>query len=160
MKFFEPSQYQSECEKLFTLYQAKIAAALPTAKVEHIGASSILGAISKGDLDIYVEVSPTEMDKAIKILFSIGFVEKSNTLRTPALCMLETQSADDVAVQLVAQGSEFEFFLHFRDALNTNAALVRQYNLLKKGFEGQSEDSYRTAKTQFIERALREFRGS
>lgn len=37
-----------------------------------------------------------------------------NTLRTGNLCMLED---DNVPIQLVVKGSEFELFLHFRGAL-------------------------------------------
>ncbi|MEZ8201871.1 MULTISPECIES: GrpB family protein [Vibrio] len=154
MKFYSPYHYQKSCEDMFNLYQPLFAKSLPTARMEHVGASSIAGAISKGDLDIYVEVTLDEMDNATKKLLELGFVEKKDTLRTLELCMLEAGNGDDIAVQLVAKDSEFEFFLHFRDALNDHKTLVEQYNQLKSKFEGKSQASYRTAKSQFIEQVL------
>ncbi len=154
MKFLEPSQYQNACNKLFQQYQASIIAILPTARVEHIGASSINGAISKGDLDIFVAVSADEFEMAIQAISALGFKEKLNTLRTPELCMLESMSGNSVAVQLVSTGSQFEDFLSFRDALRTNFGLLQQYNQLKRQFEGKSHSSYRAAKSKFIEQVL------
>lgn len=84
---------------------------MPDAKVEHVGASSIPGAISKGDLDICVAVSPGLLESTIPRLNDLGFVEKQETLRTSALCMLESTKDDDVAVQLVEQGTEYDFFV-------------------------------------------------
>ena len=154
MKFLYPNQYQKICFDLFNNYLPLLERSLPAARIEHVGASSIIGAISKGDLDIYVEVTLDEMDNAIKELVELGFIEKLDTLRTSELCMLEAGNGDDVAVQLVAKDSEFEFFLHFRDALNSDKALVEQYNQLKSRFEGRSQASYRAAKSKFIEQVL------
>ena len=154
MKFLEPSQYQNACNELFQQYQASIIAVLPTARVEHIGASSINGAISKGDLDIFVAVSADEFEMAIQVVSVLGFKEKLDTLRTPELCMLESISGDDIAVQLVSTGSQFEDFLSFRDAIRTDSGLLQQYNQLKRQFEGKSHSSYRAAKSKFIEQVL------
>ncbi len=56
MKFHEASEYQESNNRLFEVYRAKIISLLPTARIEHIGSSSVPGAISKGDLDIFVGV--------------------------------------------------------------------------------------------------------
>ena len=70
--------------------------------VQGIGASSIPGAISKGDLDVFVGVARCRFDKSILLLGEIGFSEKQDTLRTPSLCMLESREYSYyVAVQLV-----------------------------------------------------------
>jgi GrpB-like predicted nucleotidyltransferase (UPF0157 family) len=84
----------------------------------------------------------------------LGFKEKVDTLRTLELCMLESKSSDDVAFQLVANGSEFEFFLIFRDKLRANPSLVQQYNALKMSCEGLSQDDYRRKKSDFINHVL------
>jgi GrpB-like predicted nucleotidyltransferase (UPF0157 family) len=59
MKFYEASEYQECTNRLFEIYRAKIILLLPTARIEHIGSSSVPGAISKGDLDIFVGVERT-----------------------------------------------------------------------------------------------------
>ena len=86
---------------------------LPHARVEHIGAPSIPYAVSKGDLDIFVGIEADEFESSVKQLSSLGFQEKVDTLRTAKLCMLESISQEDVSLQVVANGSEFECFLKF-----------------------------------------------
>jgi GrpB-like predicted nucleotidyltransferase (UPF0157 family) len=58
MKFFEQNEYQEKCSALFLKIKSEISTVLPSAKIEHIGSSSVPGVISKGDLDIYVGVDP------------------------------------------------------------------------------------------------------
>lgn len=49
---------------------------------EHVGSSSVPGAISKGDLDIYVGVDPQEHASAVLKLIDCGYKVKADTLRT------------------------------------------------------------------------------
>lgn len=154
MKFLHPEQYQAAHEALFLKYESAIKNLLPEARVEHIGASSIPRAISKGDLDIFVGVAVSQLDNNVRQLMTLGFQEKVDTLRTPELCMLESNAIEDVAIQVVANGSEFECFLTFRDALCSNTILVQQYNELKISCEGWSQDVYRQKKSAFIEWVL------
>ncbi|WP_429178830.1 GrpB family protein [Aeromonas salmonicida] len=155
MKFYSAEQYQASCEELFLRYERKVKQLLPKARVEHVGASSIPLAISKGDLDIFIGVESDELNAAIELLTTLGFQEKADTLKTSELCMLESTSGDDVAFQLVANGSEFEFFLIFRDKLRAAPSLVQQYNALKMSCEGQSQDDYRRKKSDFINHVLK-----
>ena len=156
MKLLEPAQYQGTAAAIFAAESAQIAAILPRAHIEHIGASSIAGAISKGDLDICVLVPMQDHARSVNTLEAAGYVVKSDTLRTPALCMLQSPCTTlDVALQVVATGSEFEFFLHFRDALRANPPLVAQYNQLKQRFAASGMDRYREEKSRFIAEVLK-----
>ncbi|MFA0055587.1 GrpB family protein [Vibrio echinoideorum] len=154
MKFYPAEQYQAACYELFIRYEREIKKLIPNARVEHVGASSIPSAVSKGDLDIFVGVDLGELEDVIERLTTLGFNEKLDTLRTPELCMLESTSRDDVALQVVANGSEFECFLRFRDKLRANPALVQQYNTLKMSCEGWPQEEYREKKSVFIEHVL------
>ncbi len=64
---------------------------------------------------------------------------------------------DDVAIQLVVNGSQFEDFVRFRNILNQNPQLVIDYNILKQECEGVEPSSYRAKKSLFIERVLNSF---
>ncbi|WP_061037652.1 GrpB family protein [Vibrio coralliirubri] len=154
MKFYPAEQYQAACNELFVRYERDIKTLIPNARVEHVGASSIPFAVSKGDLDIFVGVELGELEDVIGRITTLGFNEKLDTLRTPELCMLESTSAHDVALQVVANGSEFECFLRFRDKLRANPALVQQYNTLKMSCEGWPQEEYREKKSVFIEHVL------
>ncbi|MDQ9951043.1 MULTISPECIES: GrpB family protein [Acinetobacter] len=154
MIFLEPEQYQQRCTQLFNSYQKEISALLPFAKIEHIGSSAIPNAISKGDLDIYIEVMPEQFEFAIEQLKTLNFIEKQNTLRTHELCMLESLNNDDVAFQIVVSGSIFTFFLAFKNKLIDSPTLVNEYNQLKLQCSHLDPDQYRAIKSDFINRVL------
>ncbi|MCK0913353.1 GrpB family protein [Acinetobacter pittii] len=154
MIFLEPEQYQQRCTQLFNSYQKEISTLLPFAKIEHIGSSAIPNAISKGDLDIYVEVKSDQFEFAIAQLKTLNFIEKQNTLRTHELCMLESLNNDDVAFQIVVTDSVFTFFLTFKNKLISSPTLVNEYNQLKLQCSHLDPDQYRTIKSDFINRVL------
>lgn len=154
MQFYDQEKYIDKCEKNFQLYKDKILEIIPGVRVEHIGASAIKGAISKGDLDIFIGVNKNKFEEYIGELKTLGFHEKKDTLRTSELCMLETYKNIDVAIQVVVNGSEFEFFLEFRDKLNQSPKLVEEYNQMKRRCKGLEHEKYREEKSNFIESVL------
>ncbi len=154
IQFYSTDQYQQKCERLFEVYKNKIQELIPSAQIEHIGSSAIPHAISKGDLDIYIAVEITELEKYVTILKTLDFQEKQGTFRSHELCMLQSNIEEDVAIQLVAQGSMYECFLTFRDLLRKNPEYVAQYNQLKKQCQHLEMDEYRLKKSEFIEKIL------
>lgn len=155
MMFLAAEQYQDHCHELFNYYKQCVLNVLPDVRVEHVGASSIPGAVSKGDLDIFVGIEPRKLDAAVHTLSAIGFSEKQDTLRTPELCMLEADADNvDVALQVLANGSRFEFFLAFRDKLRASSVLLAHYNKLKLNCQGKTPSEYRAIKSVFIEQVL------
>lgn len=151
-----PAAYQPLQQARFDALAPRLQAWLPQARIEHIGASSISGACSKGDLDVLVAVEGAQLEAARAVLVAQGYVEKLDTLRTPELCMLEAGAGNpEHALQLVAQGSVVEFrFLGFRDRLRAEPELVSAYNALKQAHASDSDAGYRAAKSRFIEAVL------
>lgn len=155
MKLLDPSEYQPLAGAVFTSIAQALAQLIPTARVEHVGASAIPGAISKGDLDVCVIVTALDHANTVNILGDSGYVIKADTLRTPELCMLLSPRKDiELALQVIAEGSRFEFFLQFRDALRNDPQLVEQYNELKRSFAPKGEEAYRDGKEKFIQAVL------
>ncbi len=155
MRFLEADEYGPRIETIYSELRLDLESCLPGARIEHIGSSAIAGAISKGDLDVFVGVRAADFQRSLRAIKGLQFSEKEGTLRTDSLCMLVTEKYDyDVAVQLVVNGSEFENFLRFRDLLNSNPALVLEYNRLKRSCEGLGPDAYRREKASFIQRLL------
>lgn len=158
MKFYEAHHYQSKVNAIFELLKHDLDQSLKEARIEHIGSSAIVGAISKGDLDVFVGVLPENFEKSLETIERLGFIEKQGTLRTESLCMLVTDKYQyDVAIQLVVNGSQFEDFLRFRNIINQRPHLVAEYNILKQESEGMEPSSYRSKKNLFIERVLNSF---
>ena len=155
MLFLEASEYQPLAQRVFESVRAEVNGLLPHARVEHVGASSVPGAISKGDVDVYVGVETHQHEAAICTLEANGYVIKPDTLRTASLCMLVTDKHDcDVALQVVESGSKFEMFLIFRDRLSTDEKLLGEYNRMKLESSGMDAEDYRLRKSKFIESVL------
>ena len=150
-----PEQYRPAIVQRFARVAQRLRASLPGAQIEHIGSSAVAGAVSKGDLDVAALVAPEEHAAAVQTLAALGYRETPDTLRAPALCMLDWHwPGEQHAVQVIARGSRFEMFIAFRDALRAEPALVAEYNRVKADASGLSEVGYRAAKSEFIERVL------
>ena len=157
MLLLRPDEYQPRAASRFASVRAQIERLLPRAVVEHIGASAIPGAVSKGDLDICVRVTPSDHASVVCTLTGCGYIEKLDTLRTQQLCMLEWHKpSEEHAIQLVAEGSPFDMFIAFRDALLADPYLVTEYNQVKLHAAHLSDAEYRAEKSAFIERVIRE----
>jgi GrpB-like predicted nucleotidyltransferase (UPF0157 family) len=155
MKIYPPEQYQPAAAQIFSAVKTELALLLPGARIEHVGSSAIPGAHSKGDLDVCISVEPCKFEQTLATLVAAGYTVKPDTLRTNQLCMLESTRPDiSLALQLIEQGSEFEFFVIFRDALRRDANLVSQYNALKLETASLGEQGYREAKSEFIREVL------
>lgn len=156
MKLLPPDQYQPIAEASFKAIADRLSAVLPDAQVEHVGASSIPGAISKGDLDVCVIVERAQFASYLDRILALGYQVKVDTLRTDQLCMLiPIAPSDNHAIQLVEAGSKFQFFLTFRDALRNDPSAVFRYNEVKRRAADQSEEEYRSAKSAFIVEVLK-----
>lgn len=160
MQLLAPDDYQSRVADNFARVAGRLRALLPSAQIEHVGSSSIPGAISRGDLDICVLVTAGDFEAVCGEIKGLGYAEKQDTLRTSELCMLvPTTTGDDHAIQLVSIGSEFEFFLAFRDTLRADAELVIEYNRIKGQSAPFGEAAYREAKSAFIRGVIAASRG-
>lgn len=154
MELFESEQCVSRAKATFEEWKTIIETEIPSSHVEHIGSTAICGALTKGDIDLYVEVPEDLHAKAVSTIETMGFTIKLDTHRDSHLCMLEHQSVEGLAVQVVARDSKYRFFLDFRDALNCDQHLVEQYNALKTSCIGSTPEQYREQKSQFIHRVL------
>jgi GrpB-like predicted nucleotidyltransferase (UPF0157 family) len=155
MIFFEASEYQDKVNILFEKVRSLLLKELPGLRIEHIGASSVPGAVSKGDLDVLVGVAQYDFYNIRLALEKLGFQEKLNTLRTENLCMLFTEEFNhDVAIQLIVNGSEFENFITFRELLRSNKTILDKYNEIKRGASILGEDEYRALKSKWVEEIL------
>ena len=155
MKFLETEAYQPLARELFHQLSAIIRQALPASRIEHIGSSSIAGAVSKGDLDIFVGVEAEQFHDAIAAIESLGFRIKTESFRNETLCPFASDAYRlPIGLQLVANRSEFECFLGFRDWMNADADLRFEYNRLKRQASDLNEAEYRRLKSDFIENVL------
>ena len=131
---------------------------VPGAEVEHVGATAVPGALTKGDVDVLVRVGERDFSAAADALASRYAVHQPHNW-TPALASFSATDAGElpVGIQLVVRGSEADrFFGPFRDALINSQTLLTEYNELKLRLDGLKYERYTELKGLFIERVLRE----
>ncbi|MGI6855089.1 GrpB family protein [Mesorhizobium sp. 1B3] len=142
-------------EQLFDEVKRELSSNLPSdAQVLHVGATSIPGCLTKGDLDIVVRVDASEFAAAETYLAS-RFSRNESSARSHEFAAFEDPDrAPPLGVQLTAKGGSFDIFHTFAEALRANAVLLRRYNALKLAFQNKPMAQYRAAKGAFINEVL------
>lgn len=121
--------------------------------IEHIGASSIPGALTKGDLDVCIitekdleiicnhlkETYPVHHPELWTSEFAIFHFEKNNI---------------SIDIMLVLKNSQYDTFVAFRDILKNNPELVLEYNNLKKDILYSDKQTQRNIKIPFFRKVL------
>lgn len=150
-----PRQYQERALAAYEDAELLLAAILPDARIEHVGASAIPGAYSRGDVDVCVVVPPDRWREALGVLGEAGFTLRPGTLRTEQACTLDAPGSDvALGVLLVDAGTRHDHFVRFRDALRDDATLVARYNALRLEAAERGAAAYRAAKARFIHEVL------
>lgn len=131
---------------------------VPGAEVEHVGATAVPGALTKGDVDVLVRVGEPEFPAAVEALSRHYAIHQPHNWTPELASLIDPYAAEPpVGIQLVVRGSQADrFFGPFRDALIGSEALLAEYNELKLQLDGLDYPRYTQLKGQFIERVLRE----
>jgi GrpB-like predicted nucleotidyltransferase (UPF0157 family) len=140
----------------FETHRARISALLPDAEIEHVGSTSIPGALTKGDLDLLVRVEVTEFEMAVQAVRAMYAVHQPENW-TPTYASFVDPAASDlpVGVQVAVRGSaDDRLFGPFREAMIADPALLAAYNRLKLDLDGEDYEHYTEAKGAFVEEVL------
>ncbi|MCP2680285.1 GrpB family protein [Maricaulaceae bacterium NA33B04] len=140
----------------FEIWLERFGNTLPLeAQCDHVGATSVPGALTKGDLDIAVRV-PEEAFAATRDSLDQTHTQNLKSVRNERFAAYEAEGfACPVGVQLVVKGSRLDVFETYRRMLIDNPVLLAAYNDLKQRFDGLPMDEYRAAKSRFITEQLR-----
>ena len=154
--FFKPSsEYIAQVNSLFEQHKQQILQALVYAQVEHIGATSVPNALTKGDLDLLVRVEEEQFVLTVEQLKSLYDIHQlENWTSCFASFKEEKNSVIPLGVQVVIAGSQVDYFAQLRDLLIDQPELLIQIDKLKSSFEGKDMESYIKAKGEFYERVL------
>jgi GrpB-like predicted nucleotidyltransferase (UPF0157 family) len=124
----------------------------PNSEVEHIGATSVPGALTKGGVDLLVRVSEADFQDALARL-AARYAPHYPDDWTSSLASFKEQPERDlpVGVQLVVAGSEDDrLFVSWRERLLSDPDLLDRYNSFKASHEGDEYEEYTEAKAGFI----------
>ena len=148
--FIKTEEISEKVEALFTSEKHKLSSLFPDADIEHIGATSVPGSVTKGDLDINVRVDPNDFQWAREILAGLYQINQPDNWTSGFASFKD--KCRDLGVQLTALGSVDDFFVAQREYLKNHPEKVTDLNGLKLKFEGKSMDEYREEKGIFFEK--------
>jgi RimJ/RimL family protein N-acetyltransferase/GrpB-like predicted nucleotidyltransferase (UPF0157 family) len=152
MRFVELEEIQAQVAELRERYRGRLAMLLPDADVQEIGATTIPGAITKGDLDLLVRVPAADFDTARAALGGSYAVHQLENWTEGFASFKAAARNPDVGIHLVVEESPVDVLLRgSRDALLADPSLVERYNALKREHDGGDPDDYWRAKSAFFE---------
>jgi GrpB-like predicted nucleotidyltransferase (UPF0157 family) len=156
--FFEPAAlFHERAVALVEGESMRIRAAIPAAQVQHIGGTSIAGALTKGDVDVLVTVAPSDFAAAVTSLRALYEINQpENWTSTFASFKDDLTFSLPFGAQLAVEGTDRFQFVRLRDRLINDPAALAAYNEIKRAHTGQESPKYREAKGEFIERLLRD----
>lgn len=149
------AELMPQVELVVARVYARLQQLLPECEVEHVGATSIPGAITKGDIDVVVRVSPAAFGEAVDML-TAHFAVKQQSNWTSDFASFGDDSGYGlpVGIQLVAIGAEVDFITFLRNHLVANPEALAAYNQLKCEHAEAGPEAYWRAKNSFISEIL------
>lgn len=155
VRFMRWEKAAEPAQRLFAQEEQRIRRRLPGALVEHIGATSVPGLITKGDLDIAVRVAAGGFEAADRALAEMYPRNRGNERTGTYSSFADDAVTPPLGVQVCVIGGPEDFFVSLRDLLCTRPDLVGRLNELKRSFDNRPMADYRAAKSVFIESILR-----
>ena len=145
LRFRDAAELWPLVDRAFQRHSREIRSLVPSAKVDHVGATAVMEGLTKGDLDLLVRVPAGEVDAAAKALrrrYAQGEGGVSfRDLGDPEL---------PVEIRLAAEGSpQAARVLELRRVLRSRPDLVAEANELKRRFERGDPEAYEAAKQSF-----------
>ena len=148
VNFIKSEDVLEKIEALFSTEKEMLSAVLPYADIEHIGATSVPGTITKGDLDINVRIKLEKFQDAIKVLEGIYEINQPENWNEGFASFKD--DSRDLGIQLTVLGTSVDYFVAQREYFKIHPEKVIELNALKKEFEGKGMDEYRKTKNAFL----------
>ena len=149
-----PRHYQDAAVAAYEDAELLLSAILPDARIEHVGASAVPGAYSRGGVDICVAAPRDAFDEALGVLCEAGYLPR--TLPSPdddgdrLAALAAPHGHVPVTLRLIESGSAHESLMRLRDALRADPALLARYNGLKIAAAARGGAAYARVKATFF----------
>jgi GrpB-like predicted nucleotidyltransferase (UPF0157 family) len=154
VSFLPETHFRSRVLQRFEQLKRELAALITDADIQHVGSTAIPGSLTKGDLDIQVRVVAATYPMAKQQLSKIYAINVGGFAADDAVSFEDYSSVPSVGIHLTIIGGSSDIQWRFRDLLSASESLRREYDDLKRRFEGKSMAKYREAKERFVARVL------
>lgn len=148
-----PRHYQEVANAAYEDAELLLSSILPDARIEHVGASAIPGAYSRGGVDICVAVPPDAFDESLGVLCEAGYLQRPRhgaEADDRWAALVAPHGEVELTLQLIESGSAHESLMRLRDALRADATLLARCNAIKIEAGPQGGAAYADAKARFF----------
>ncbi|KKS86119.1 MAG: hypothetical protein UV60_C0003G0037 [Parcubacteria group bacterium GW2011_GWA2_43_11] len=149
--FYKTEELLPTAYRLFKEEKDHILTLCPNALVEHVGATSIPGSLTLGDLDIQIRVTAQDFQSTCEKIKSI-YYENHPYLWTSEFALFHKKDHPDMPMSIMVTiiDTRFDEFYKTRDLLKKDKDMLEKYNTLKSQFEGKSLEEYKKSKREFF----------
>ena len=154
VSFLPEARFRTRVLQRFEQLKAELTVLIPDADIQHVGSTAIPGSLTKGDLDIQIRVVAATYPIAKQRLAEIYDVNAGGFAADDAVSFEDYTGLPCVGIHLTVIGGSADIQWRFRDLLAASESLRREYDDLKRRFEGKSMARYREAKEKFVTRVL------
>jgi len=156
--------YDPQAAIIAQLLSETIRAVGPQLRVEHVGSSSVPGCGGKGYLDLMIIYPSGQLDLAKSVVHELGFQRQEGRDPFPEERPMRVGSVEHGGRQYLihahvisCDSAEVDVMLDFREALQSDPALVRAYEeekrmILEQGVLDGAD--YAEKKSKFVEKTL------
>ena len=133
-------------------------------KIEHVGSTAIIGIKSKPIIDIVIGVKSLDIVDELKETLEENeyYYSKTKLNNTAILFICEENGKRTHNIYFVIyEGDRWKEFVYFRDALNADKELAKEYENLKINLSYKYSDDiqkYTEGKANFISSVIEEYR--
>jgi len=149
-----PRHHQEVALAAYEDAELLLSSILPDARIEHVGATAVAGAYSRGGVDVCVAVPPDAFDEAMSVLCEAGYLPRAHDPASESAdrhAVLAAPHGDGgVTLQLVESGSCHESLMRLRDLLRADPVLLARLNAAKIDAAPLGGEAYADAKARFF----------
>lgn len=155
IKLQSANELAPRVQQVLAAVREKLAAILPGTALEHIGATAIPGAITKGDVDIVLRVAPGAFPAIVdKLRAHFAVRQAANWNENFASFGDDMGYGLPLGIQVVIRDSDMDFLTYLRDYLADRPDVREEYNRVKLQNADQGPESYWKAKDAFFAKIL------
>jgi GrpB-like predicted nucleotidyltransferase (UPF0157 family)/GNAT superfamily N-acetyltransferase len=130
----------------------ELAALAPGVEAEHIGATSMPHGLTKGDVDVNLQVDHDRFDQVVAALSTrFDAAQPENWTGTYA-SFSDTCQGVPVGIQVTVEGSEDDFLVTLRDLMRADPGVRHEYDAINRANAPAGRDAYWRAKDEFLRR--------
>ncbi len=134
---------------VFVAQKRELENVLPPVDIQQVGSSSVPGLIGKFDVDIQIRTTK-EQFKDVVAMMQKKYVPKHPEIWDDGFATFCNNKKYLIDFMVTVVGSKYDDFYKVRDALIANKQLMREFNELKRQYEGKTYGEYKKAKVAFL----------